>query len=191
MGSLSNTDVRLNASTRDRPRTKDNLPVQGSLGIPRYIFRDVANVAWTPFAPQNQTSLRQEWPSPARSCPSSRAGNRFRQSMFVKGIRGLLSACRPDSAAGNFKILPLADQSHFRPRRRERRHPRGRPSPHVFTGLNDFCSSWESWRSTLIIGRFPSLYLFLSAFLCLSALGQTINIMTLGGAGAGRGDAGG
>jgi multidrug efflux pump subunit AcrB len=96
---------------------------------------------------------------------------------IVKGIRAKLDVLRPQLPP-NLKITPLADQSVF---------VRASISGVVREALIAACLTaimilifLGSWRNTLIIAVSIPLAI-LSSLLALSALGETINIMTLGG----------
>jgi multidrug efflux pump subunit AcrB len=96
---------------------------------------------------------------------------------IVKGIRAKLEVLRPQLPP-NLKITPLADQSIF---------VRASISGVVREALIAACLTaimilifLGSWRNTLIIAVSIPLAI-LSSLLALSALGETINIMTLGG----------
>jgi multidrug efflux pump subunit AcrB len=95
----------------------------------------------------------------------------------VKGIRGLLPRVA-QTLPPELKIVPLADQSIF---------VRGAVNGVIREAVIAACLTGlmillflGSWRSTLIIAVSIPLSILVSV-LCLSALGQTINIMTLGG----------
>ena len=96
---------------------------------------------------------------------------------IVKGIRDKLEVVRPQLPP-NLKITPLADQSVF---------VRASISGVVREALIAACLTaimiltfLGSWRSTVIIAVSIPLAI-LSSLIALSALGETINIMTLGG----------
>src|SRR6202040_3592363 len=164
-------DVRLNASMKTVPELND-LPVK-VVGNSTIYLRDVANVR-DAFAPQTNI-VRQDGHRGAL-VSILKAGNASTIDV-VKGIRGLLprvAQTRPPE----LKILPLADQSIF---------VRGSVNGVIREAIIAACLTGlmillflGSWRSTLIIAVSIPLSI-LASVLCLSALGQTINIMTLGG----------
>src|SRR5438309_5423147 len=164
-------DVRLNASTRTVPELND-LPVK-VVGNSTIYLRDVANVR-DAFAPQTNI-VRQDGHRGAL-VSVLKAGNASTIDV-VKGIRGLLPRVA-QTLPPELKILPLADQSIF---------VRGSVNGVIREAI---IAAWltglmillflGSWRSTLIIAASIPLSILVSV-LCLSALGQTINIMTLGG----------
>jgi CzcA family heavy metal efflux pump len=164
-------DVRLNAS----PRTVDELnelPIK-QIGTSTIYLRDVANVR-DGFAPQTNI-VRQDG---HRGVLMSilKAGNASTISV-VNGIKGLLPRVT-QTLPPELKIQPLADQSIF---------VKGAVSGVIREAIIAACLTalmillfLGSWRSTLIIGISIPLSI-LTSILILSALGETINIMTLGG----------
>jgi multidrug efflux pump subunit AcrB len=164
-------DVRLNASTRTVPELND-LPVK-VIGNTTIYLRDVANVR-DAFAPQTNI-VRQDGHRGAL-VSVLKAGNGSTIDV-VKGIRGLLPRVA-QTLPPELKIVPLADQSIF---------VRGAVNGVIREAVIAACLTGlmillflGSWRSTLIIAVSIPLSILVS-ILCLSALGQTINIMTLGG----------
>jgi multidrug efflux pump subunit AcrB len=170
MGSFE-YDVRLNASTRTVPELND-LPVK-VIGNSTIYLRDVANVR-DAFAPQTNI-VRQDGHRGAL-VSVLKAGNGSTIDV-VKGIRALLPRVA-QTLPPELKIVPLADQSIF---------VRGAVNGVIREAIIAACLTGlmillflGSWRSTLIIAVSIPLSILVS-ILCLSALGQTINIMTLGG----------
>src|ERR1700736_3954064 len=164
-------DVRLNASMRTVPELND-LPVK-VVGKSTIYLRDVANVR-DAFATQTNV-VRQDGHRGAL-VSVLKAGNASTIDV-VKGIRGLLPRVA-QTLPPELKILPLADQSIF---------VRGAVNGVMREAVIAACLTGlmillflGSWRSTLIIAVSIPLSILVSV-LCLSALGQTINIMTLGG----------
>jgi multidrug efflux pump subunit AcrB len=164
-------DVRLNASTRTVPELND-LPVK-VIGNTTIYLHDVANVR-DAFAPQTNI-VRQDGHRGAL-VSVLKAGNGSTIDV-VKGIRGLLPRVA-QTLPPELKIVPLADQSIF---------VRGAVNGVIREAVIAACLTGlmillflGSWRSTLIIAVSIPLSILVSV-LCLSALGQTINIMTLGG----------
>jgi multidrug efflux pump subunit AcrB len=164
-------DVRLNASPRTVPELND-LPVK-VVGNSTIYLRDVANVR-DGFAPQTNI-VRQDGRRGAL-VTVLKAGNASTIDV-VKGIRGLLPRVA-QTLPPELKILPLADQSIF---------VRGSVNGVIreaiiaasLTGLM-ILLFLGSWRSTLIIAVSIPLSI-LTSVMILSFLGETINIMTLGG----------
>jgi len=68
----------------------------------------------------------------------------------VKGIRAPASARRARTLPPETQDSASLRSVHFRPRLRERCHPRGHHR-RVSHGIDDFVVFWGSWRSTLII----------------------------------------
>ena len=164
-------DVRLNASLKTVPEFND-LPIK-VVGNSTIYLRDVANVR-DAFAPQTNI-VRQDGHRGAL-VSVLKAGNASTLDV-VKGIRGLLPRVA-QTLPPELKILPLADQSIF---------VRGAVNGVIREAVIAACLTGlmillflGSWRSTLIIAVSIPLSILVSV-LCLSALGQTINIMTLGG----------
>jgi multidrug efflux pump subunit AcrB len=164
-------DVRLNASTRTVPELND-LPVK-VVGNSMIYLRDVANVR-DAFAPQTNI-VRQDGRRGAL-VTVLKAGNGSTIDV-VKGIRGLLPRVA-QTLPPEFKIVPLADQSIF---------VRGAVNGVIRETIIAGCLTGlmillflGSWRSTLIIAVSIPLSI-LTSVMILSFLGETINIMTLGG----------
>src|SRR6202051_2917909 len=164
-------DVRLNASTRTVPELND-LPVK-VVGHSTIYLRDVANVR-DAFAPQTN-SVRQDGRRGAL-VTVLKAGNGSTIDV-VKGIRGLLPRVA-QTLPPELKILPLADQSIF---------VRGAVNGVIREAVIAACLTGlmillflGSWRSTVIIAVSIPLSI-LTSVMILSFLGETINIMTLGG----------
>jgi multidrug efflux pump subunit AcrB len=170
MGSFE-YDVRLNASTRTVPELNE-LPVK-VVGNSTIYLRDVANVR-DAFAPQTNI-VRQDGRRGAL-VTVLKAGNGSTIDV-VKGIRGLLPRVA-QTLPPEFKIVPLADQSIF---------VRGAVNGVIRETVLAGCLTGlmillflGSWRSTLIIAVSIPLSI-LTSVMILSFLGETINIMTLGG----------
>src|SRR6202167_6165144 len=164
-------DVRLNASTRTVPELND-LPVK-VVGNSTIYLRDVANVR-DAFAPQTNI-VRQDGRRGAL-VTVLKAGNASTIDV-VKGIRGLLPRVA-QTLPPELRILPLADQSIF---------VRGSVNGVIREAVIAACLTGlmillflGSWRSTLIIAVSIPLSI-LTSVMILSFLGETINIMTLGG----------
>jgi multidrug efflux pump subunit AcrB len=164
-------DVRLNASTKTVPELND-LPVK-VVGNSTIYLRDVANVR-DAFAPQTNI-VRQDGRRGAL-VTVLKAGNGSTIDV-VKGIRGLLPRVA-QTLPPEFKIVPLADQSIF---------VRGAVNGVIRETVIAGCLTGlmillflGSWRSTLIIAVSIPLSI-LTSVMILSFLGETINIMTLGG----------
>src|ERR1700733_12659673 len=164
-------DIRLNGS----PKTVDelsDLPVK-VVGNSTIYLRDVANVR-DGFAPQTNI-VRQDGHRGAL-VSVLKAGNASTIDV-VKGIRGLLPRVA-QTLPPELKILPLADQSIF---------VRGSVNGVIREAVIAACLTGlmillflGSWRSTLIIAVSIPLSI-LTSVMVLSFLGETINIMTLGG----------
>jgi multidrug efflux pump subunit AcrB len=164
-------DVRLNGSTRTVAELND-LPVK-VVGNTTIYLRDVANVR-DAFAPQTNI-VRQDGRRGAL-VSVLKAGNGSTIDV-VKGIRGLLPRVA-QTLPPELKILALADQSIF---------VRGSINGVLREAVIAACLTGlmillflGSWRSTLIIAASIPLSI-LTSVLTLSFLGETINIMTLGG----------
>jgi CzcA family heavy metal efflux pump len=164
-------DVRVNSS----PRTVDelnSLPIK-QVGASTVYLRDVANVR-DGFAPQTNV-VRQDG---HRGVLLSilKAGTASTISV-VEGIRGLLPRVA-QTLPPELKIQPLADQSIF---------VKAAVNGVIREALIAACLTalmillfLGSWRTTLIIAVSIPLSI-LTSVIILSFLGQTINIMTLGG----------
>jgi multidrug efflux pump subunit AcrB len=164
-------DVRLNASMRTVPELND-LPVK-VVGNSTIYLRDVANVR-DAFAPQTNI-VRQDGRRGAL-ISILKAGNASTIDV-VEGIRVLLPRVA-QTLPPELKILPLADQSIF---------VRGSVNGVIREAVIAACLTGlmillflGSWRSTLIIAVSIPLSI-LTSVMILSFLGETINIMTLGG----------
>jgi CzcA family heavy metal efflux pump len=164
-------DVRLNTSPKTVPELND-LPIKVVGGSTIYL-RDVANVR-DGFAPQTNI-VRQDGHRGAL-VTILKAGNASTIDV-VKGIRGLLPRVA-QTLPPELKIVPLADQSIF---------VRGAVSGVVREAVIAACLTGlmillflGSWRSTLIIAISIPLSI-LTSVIVLSFLGETINVMTLGG----------
>src|ERR1700752_1105158 len=164
-------DVRLNASTKTVPEL-NALPVK-VVGNSTIYLRDVANVR-DAFAPQTNI-VRQDGRRGAL-VSVLKAGNASTIDV-VKGIRGILPRF-VQTLPPELKILPLADQSIF---------VRGSVNGVIREAVIAACLTGlmillflGSWRSTLIIAISIPLSI-LTSVMILSFLGETINIMTLGG----------
>jgi multidrug efflux pump subunit AcrB len=164
-------DVRLNGSTRTVAELND-LPVK-VVGNSTIYLRDVANVR-DAFAPQTNI-VRQDGRRGAL-VSVLKAGNASTLDV-VKGIRGLLPRVA-QTLPPEMKILPLADQSIF---------VRGSVNGVLREAVIAACLTGlmillflGSWRSTMIIAISIPLSI-LTSVMILSFLGETLNIMTLGG----------
>src|SRR6266849_4260868 len=164
-------DVRLNASMRTVPELND-LPIK-VVGNSTIYLRDVANVR-DAFAPQTNI-VRQDGRRGAL-VSVLKAGNASTLDV-VSGIRGLLPRVA-QTLPPELKILPLADQSIF---------VRGAINGVLREAVIAACLTGlmillflGNWRSTLIIAVSIPLSI-LTSVMILSFLGETINIMTLGG----------
>src|SRR6266576_3914128 len=164
-------DVAVNASPRTVPELND-LPVK-VVGNSTIYLRDVANVR-DGFAPQTNI-VRQDGRRGAL-VSVLKAGNASTLDV-VKGIRGLLPRVA-QTLPPELKILPLSDQSIF---------VRGSVNGVIREAIIAACLTGlmillflGSWRSTLIIAISIPLSI-LTSVMTLSFLGETINIMTLGG----------
>jgi multidrug efflux pump subunit AcrB len=164
-------DVRANFSPKTVPELND-LPVR-VVGDSTIYLRDVANVR-DGFAPQTNI-VRQDGHRGAL-VTILKAGNASTIDV-VKGIRDLLPLVA-QTLSPELKIVPLADQSIF---------VRGAVSGVIREAVIAACLTGlmillflGSWRSTLIIAVSIPLSV-LTSVMILSFLGETINVMTLGG----------
>jgi CzcA family heavy metal efflux pump len=164
-------DVRVNSSPRTVPELSD-LPIKQT-GSTTIYLRDVANVR-DGFAPQ--TNIVRQDGHRGVLLSVLKAGTASTISV-VEGIRGLLPRVS-QTLPPELKIQPLSDQSIF---------VKGAVSGVIREALIAACLTalmillfLGSWRSTLIIAVSIPLSI-LTSVIVLSALGQTINIMTLGG----------
>src|SRR6201981_1136093 len=164
-------DIRLNASPRTVPELSD-LPVK-VVGNSTIYLRDVANVR-DGFAPQTNI-VRQDGRRGAL-VSVLKAGNASTLDV-VKGIRGLLPRVA-QTLPPELKILPLSDQSIF---------VRGSVNGVIREAVLAACLTGlmillflGSWRSTLVVAISIPLSI-LTAIVILGAMGQTLNMLTLGG----------
>jgi CzcA family heavy metal efflux pump len=164
-------DVRLNSSPKTVPELND-LPIR-VVGNSTIYLRDVANIR-DGFAPQTNI-VRQDGHRGAL-VTILKAGNASTIDV-VRGIRNLLPRVA-QTLPPEMKILPLADQSIF---------VRGAVSGVIREAVIAACLTGlmillflGSWRSTLIIAISIPLSI-LTSVIILSFLGETINVMTLGG----------
>jgi multidrug efflux pump subunit AcrB len=164
-------DVRVNASTKTVPELNE-LPVK-VVGNSTIYLRDVANIR-DGFSPQTNV-VRQDGRR-GSLVTILKAGNASTIDV-VKGIRGLLPRVA-QTLPPELKILPLSDQSIF---------VRSSVNGVIREAVIAACLTavmillfLGNWKSTLIIAISIPLSILVSVLL-LSALGETINIMTLGG----------
>jgi multidrug efflux pump subunit AcrB len=164
-------DVRVNASPRTVAEL-NYLPVK-QVGSTTVYLRDVANIR-DGFSPQ--TNIVRKDGHRGVLVSILKAGTASTISV-VKGIRQLLPRVA-QTLPPQLKILPLSDQSIF---------VSAAVSGVIREAIIAACLTalmillfLGSWRSTLIIGVSIPLSILTSVIL-LSLLGQTINIMTLGG----------
>lgn len=164
-------DVRLNTSPKTVPELND-LPIK-VVGDSTIYLRDVANIR-DGFAPQTNI-VRQDGHRGAL-VTILKAGNASTIDV-VKGIRNLLPRVA-QTLPPELRIVPLADQSVF---------VRGAVSGVIREAVIAACLTGlmillflGSWRSTLIIAISIPLSI-LTSVIVLSFLGETINVMTLGG----------
>jgi multidrug efflux pump subunit AcrB len=164
-------DVDMNASPTKVDRLND-LPIK-DVGNSTLYLRDVAHVR-DGFAPQ--TNIVRQDGRRAVLVTVLKGGNASTLDV-VSGIKALLPRVQ-QTLPPQLKIQPLADQSIF---------VRGAISGVVREALIAACLTGAmillflgSWRSTVIIAISIPLAI-LTSIIVLSALGQTINIMTLGG----------
>jgi CzcA family heavy metal efflux pump len=164
-------DVRANFSPKTVPELND-LPIK-VVGNSTIYLRDVANVR-DGFSPQTNV-VRQDGHRGAL-VSVLKAGNASTINV-VKGIRDLLPRVA-QTLPPELKIVPLADQSIF---------VRGAVGGVIREAVIAACLTGlmillflGSWRSTLIIAVSIPLSI-LTSVMVLSFLGETINVMTLGG----------
>jgi multidrug efflux pump subunit AcrB len=164
-------DIRANFSPRTVPELNE-LPVK-VVGSSTIYLRDVANIR-DGFAPQTNI-VRQDGHRGAL-VSILKAGNASTISV-VEGIRGLLPRVE-QTLPPELKIVPIADQSIF---------VRGAVNGVIREAVIAACLTGlmillflGSWRSTLIIAVSIPLSI-LTSVMVLSFLGETINVMTLGG----------
>src|ERR1700734_1797896 len=164
-------DVRVNASPRTVAEL-NTLPIK-QVGNSTVYLQDVANVR-DGFAPQ--TNIVRQDGHRGVLLSILKAGDASTLDV-VKGVRALLPRVA-QTLPPEMKILPLADQSIF---------VRGAVNGVIREAVIAACLTGlmillflGSWRSTLIIA--VSIPLSILSSLCmLSALGHTMNVMTLGG----------
>ncbi len=164
-------DVRMNSSPRTVAELND-LPVK-QVGRSTVYLRDVANVR-DGFAPQ--TNIVRQDGRRGVLLSAMKAGTASTISV-VAGIRGLLPRVA-QTLPPQLKIQALADQSIF---------VKAAVSGVIREAIIAACLTalmillfLGNWRSTLIIAVSIPLSI-LTSVIVLSLLGQTINIMTLGG----------
>jgi multidrug efflux pump subunit AcrB len=164
-------DVDLNAAPKTVAGLND-LPIKVVNGSPIYL-RDVAQVN-DGFAPQ--TNIVRMDGNRSVLVSILKAGDASTLDV-VSGVRAMLPRVAP-TLPPQLKIQPVADQSVF-VRAAVNGVVREAIIAACLTGLM-ILLFLGSWRSTLIIAISIPLSI-LTSIICLSALGQTINIMTLGG----------
>ncbi len=164
-------DVDMNASPKTVAELND-LPIK-SVGTNTIYIRDVAHVR-DGFPPQ--TNIARVDGSRAVLLTVQKTGNASTLDI-ISGIKGLLPQIKSTIPA-DLDIRLLADQSLF---------VRGSIQGVVREAIIAACLTGlmiliflGSWRSTVIIAVSIPLSI-LTSIICLSALGETINIMTLGG----------
>ena len=167
----SEYDVRMNTAPKTVAEL-NNLPVK-VVGDSTIYLRDVANIR-DGFSPQTNI-VRQDGHRGAL-VTILKAGNASTIDV-VKGIRDLLPRVA-QTLPPELKIVPLADQSIF---------VRGAVNGVIREAVIAACLTGlmillflGSWRSTLIIAISIPLSI-LTSVIVLSFLGETINVMTLGG----------
>ena len=164
-------DVEMNASPRTIDELND-LPIKTVHGTPIYI-RDVAHVR-NGYPPQ--TNIARVDGQRAALMVVMKNGNASTLDV-IANVKKAVDKVMP-SLPQNFEVKPLADQSLF---------VRASIEGVVREAVIAACLTalmilifLGSWRSTLIIAVSIPLSI-LSSIIALSALGETINIMTLGG----------
>jgi CzcA family heavy metal efflux pump len=164
-------DVRMNATTRTVQQMND-LPIK-TAGNATIYLRDVATVS-DGFAPQ--TNIVRQNGQRGVLVSVLKAGNASTINV-VNGIRGMLGRVA-QTLPPDLKIQPLADQSIF---------VKAAVAGVIREAVIAACLTalmillfLGSWRSTVIIAVSIPLSI-LTSVMVLSFLGQTINIMTLGG----------
>ncbi len=164
-------DVDMNASPQTVAELND-LPIR-TVGSSTIYIRDVANVR-DGFPPQ--TNVARVNGQRAVLLTVQKAGNASTLDI-ISGIKGMLPQIKQTLPA-DLNIRLLADQSLF---------VRGSIQGVVREAIIAACLTGlmiliflGSWRSTVIIAVSIPLSI-LTSIICLSALGETINIMTLGG----------
>jgi multidrug efflux pump subunit AcrB len=164
-------DVDLNASPKTVEELND-LPIKTVRGTPIYI-RDVAHVR-NGYPPQ--TNIARVDGQRAALMVVMKVGNASTLDV-IRNIKTAVARVLP-SLPTNFEIKPLADQSLF-VRASIEGVLREAVVAACLTALM-ILIFLGSWRSTLIIAVSIPLSI-LTSMIVLSALGETINIMTLGG----------
>jgi multidrug efflux pump subunit AcrB len=164
-------DVDLNASPRTVAELND-LPVKSTVGNTVYIH-DVAHVR-DGFSPQTNVVRRDGMRGSLLTVQKVGATSTLDIVQRVKDALPAIRAALPPE----LRIEPLADQSLF---------VRAAVNGVIREAVIAACLTammillfLGSWRSTLIIAISIPLSI-LTSIVCLSALGETINIMTLGG----------
>ena len=164
-------DVDLNASPKTVQELND-LPVKSGNGTTTYI-RDVAHVR-DGFSPQTNVVRRDGMRGSLLTVQKVGATSTLDIVQKVKDALPAIRAALPPE----LRIEPLADQSLF---------VRAAVNGVIREAVIAACLTAAmillflgSWRSTLIIAVSIPLSI-LTSIVCLSALGETINIMTLGG----------
>src|SRR6202795_1732333 len=164
-------DVDMNASPQTVAELND-LPIR-TVGSSTIYIRDVANVR-DGFPPQ--TNIARVNGQRAVLLTVQKAGNASTLDI-ISGVKGMLPLIKQTLPA-DLNIRLLADQSLF---------VRGSIQGVVREAIIAACLTGlmiliflGSWRSTVIIAVSIPLSI-LTSIICLSALGETINIMTLGG----------
>ncbi len=164
-------DVDLNASPKTVQELND-LPVKSANGTTIYI-RDVAHVR-DGFSPQTNVVRRDGMRGSLLTVQKVGATSTLDIVQKVKDALPAIRAALPPE----MRIEPLADQSLF---------VRAAVNGVIREAILAACLTAAmillflgSWRSTLIIAVSIPLSI-LTSIMCLSALGETINIMTLGG----------
>src|SRR5215510_14874875 len=164
-------DVDMNASPQTVAEL-NNLPIK-TIGTNTIYIRDVANVR-DGYPPQ--TNIAHVDGKRAVLLTVQKSGNASTLDI-VSGIKNLLPQVQ-QGLPGDLGIRQLADQSLF-VRASIQGVVREAVIAACLTGLM-ILIFLGSWRSTLIIAVSIPLSI-LTSIICLSALGETINIMTLGG----------
>jgi multidrug efflux pump subunit AcrB len=164
-------DVDLNASPQTVAEL-NNLPIK-TIGTNTIYIRDVANVR-DGYPPQ--TNIARVDGKRAVLLTVQKSGNASTLDI-VSGIKNLLPQVQ-QGLPGDLGIRQLADQSLF-VRASIQGVVREAIIAACLTGLM-ILIFLGSWRSTVIIAVSIPLSI-LTSIICLSALGETINIMTLGG----------
>ena len=164
-------DVDLNASPKTVEELND-LPVKSTVGNTIYV-RDVAHVR-DGFSPQTNVVRRDGMRGSLLTVQKVGATSTLDIVQRVKDALPAIRAALPPE----LRIEPLADQSLF---------VRAAVNGVIREAIIAACLTAAmillflgSWRSTLIIAISIPLSI-LTSIVCLSALGETINIMTLGG----------